>query len=264
MTTLNHAYSNQPFIRKEMPYYVNKADCWSSDPLSPKVYYEEFQNDDREIKLDIFPDGFSTICFEICNHQASAVYFGRMTNVKQVYYRQGKRYFSVKIPPHFVFSNIKEPIHFYQNRVSKIRTFTDAFNEFDFSGFAVLSFLKRIEYFQGFVATHFAVEENRIINFVIEKSISSMEILTIEQLADELDVSSRFIRYVFKKNIGTSPKATIQSIRFQIALSEILDGSKKVTDAYLETAFFDHPHFNKFFKNRTNYTPSALKDLLNK
>lgn len=256
---LSDIFSMQPYLVTSMHYFYLSKSCWNHNQENMKVYYEEFSNHERDVIIDILPDGFSTICFEIGPHTCTAIYFGKTPKQKTVYYQKGYTYFTVKIPPNYILPDTIDPIKTYQNKVTRLNKFTHAFDEFNYDNLYALSFQDKITYFQTYTASHLDLMVDPLIDYVVTRSIENHETVFIDTIAQELEVSSRYIRKVFSEKVGISPKRTIQSIRFQNVLSGLIDDKKGITETSLDAAFFDHPHLNKFFKEHANRSPSDVQ-----
>lgn len=255
--------SKQPLLDHSIGTFCRKKASWTGTDSPTDIIFEEFYVEDSDdLVLTLVPDGYSVICIEFdANGFTSPCFFGRMKQPKPVAYTQNKSYFVIKIPPNYIFKThvpAKELVH----RVSRLETFTDAFDNFPWKNFTQLNFNQRIELFQSYVAEHLPYTQHDIINYILKESLVGDEVPSIKELAATLNVSDRYIRQLFTDLLGSSPKQVIQAVRLQQAMSRILDHSKKVTDAYLDTDFYDHPHFNKFFKNQTTYSPTEFKDLI--
>ncbi|CEN27717.1 helix-turn-helix domain-containing protein [Lactococcus piscium] len=261
MLTITSTQFKQPFLVSNMDYFLSKNEFWNGENNTDIVAFEQFKTThSQHCFLEIFPDGTSAVCFEITpENEISACFFGRMTETKITFYENGNTYFAVKIPAHFLFKQINGRPNTFVDRVSRLATYTDAFNQFDWPYFAVASFEQRITYFQAYVSEHFIYHENDLINYVLANQQNNEKSPTIKQLSKELGVSDRYIRSIFHRLIGISPKKMTQEIRLQFALSQLMDETNSITDMLQQTNFYDHPHLNKFFSSFTAYSPKALK-----
>lgn len=260
--TMEEMISKQPLLDADVGTFCRETDSWDGIASHKDIIFEEFCVDEKHgLVSTILPDGYSAICIEFdANGSTSPCYFGRMKQLKAVSYTKNKCYFVIKIPPNYIFDTCL-PACQLVNRVSRLEKFTDAFQTFPWKKFTTLTFRERITLFQTHVSHAFPYRQHPIINFILEESLAC-EAPSIKSLAAQLGISDRYIRQLFTDLLGSSPKQVIQAVRLQQAVSRILDQSKNVTDAYLETDFYDHPHFNKFFKHQTTYSPTEFKDLI--
>lgn len=264
MSTFSKNTFKQPFLSNKMEYFVSKRATWDGSSHSRTISFEEFStNNTKNSHIDIFPDGYSAICFEIGKEGATrACYFGKITEPKITFFECGKTYFAIKIPPYFLFRNTLKFPEYYVNRVVKLENFTDAFSKLNKDVFSDLSFDNRIIYFQNYVKKNMPYKENELINYVLNEANKLYDSPKLIDIAKKLDVSDRYIRATFKRELGISPKRMIQSIRMKLTLKKIVEESHSVTDILMSTSFYDHPHFNKFFKSLTTYSPTELKKLI--
>ncbi len=255
--------SKQPLLDSDIEPFCREINSWDGNASQKDIIFEEFcVKSQHGLVANILPDGYSAICIEFDKSgSTSPCYFGRMKQIKTVAYTKAKCYFVVKIPPNYIFNSLL-PANELVNRVSRLETFTDAFRHFPWETFTQLNFKQKIELFQHYVNRYLPYRQHEMIHFILRESLVGETTPSIKELAAQLGVSDRYIRQLFNNHLGSSPKQVIQAVRLQQAMSRILDQSKNVTDAYLETDFYDHPHFNKFFKHQTTYSPTEFKDLI--
>lgn len=82
---------------------------------------------------------------------------------------------------------------------------------------------------------------------------------SIEELADELAVSSRHLRRVFETHIGVSPIEFIQTQRLLMAKRLLTDTSMPVADVALSSGFASIRRFNSLFRERYRLSPTELR-----
>ncbi len=75
-------------------------------------------------------------------------------------------------------------------------------------------------------------------------------------LADRLGVSEVYLRKLFAKHLGTSPKQYILSRRITLACRLLSESALSVTQVALESGFSGPYHFCRAFKARTGETPT--------
>ncbi len=102
-------------------------------------------------------------------------------------------------------------------------------------------------------------ESKNAIDDSIEKArLNFLEKIDLEKMANEVQLSKyQFIRY-FKKKTGITPASYILIHRINHAKS-LLDQDMPIVQVALESGFYDHAQFCKFFKYYTNITPSDYK-----
>ena len=79
---------------------------------------------------------------------------------------------------------------------------------------------------------------------------------SVNNLKEELGVSSRFFRKVFYSDIGLSPKVFLKINRFNAAFQVLRSGRfYKLSDIAYQLHYYDQSHFIKEFKHFTDTTP---------
>ncbi|MCT4634204.1 MAG: AraC family transcriptional regulator [Firmicutes bacterium] len=100
-------------------------------------------------------------------------------------------------------------------------------------------------------------DELAIVNDYISNNLS--EAITIEDLADELNISKFHFLNEFKKYTGITPYQHLLIKRIDAAKKLLLDQSKKITTIAHELGFSDSSHFSRSFKKATGLSPKDFK-----
>jgi AraC-like DNA-binding protein len=81
----------------------------------------------------------------------------------------------------------------------------------------------------------------------------------MNQLANEIGYSTRYLRKQFETHIGISPKLFSKIIRFQCSLNMLLNNNHyTVNDVIYENGYYDQSHLINEFKDFGYITPYKL------
>jgi AraC-like DNA-binding protein len=83
--------------------------------------------------------------------------------------------------------------------------------------------------------------------------------LDLEKIANQYNISSRYLNKLFVQNLGVSPKQYHQIIRFQQSLQLLNKGADSLTTIAYQSGYFDQSHFIKEFKKFTHTLPSDFQ-----
>ncbi len=83
------------------------------------------------------------------------------------------------------------------------------------------------------------------------------ESLTVEALADHLNVSRSYLYRIFKSGLGISPQRAILNFRLEKAALLVEKGGISLTEIALSCGFCDLSHFSKAYKERYRARPKA-------
>ena len=83
--------------------------------------------------------------------------------------------------------------------------------------------------------------------------------LTIPQIADCLSVSEVYLRKIFQKEAGMSPKEYLSKFRIRQAGTCLLSGYYSVAEAAHACGFEDEKYFSVVFKKETGISPSEYR-----
>lgn len=81
---------------------------------------------------------------------------------------------------------------------------------------------------------------------------------TVEEMAQWMQCSEQYLRRLFMKYTGKTPKEYYLDARLELALSLFRQGNYSVGQVAELLNFFDSFHFSKAFKKKFGYAPSAV------
>jgi len=82
--------------------------------------------------------------------------------------------------------------------------------------------------------------------------------LSVEELAESIDMSVSYFRRLFHEAYGYSPMQYIMNLRIENARDLLLSGEVNVTEAARLSGFEDIYYFSTLFKRKTGSTPTEL------
>ncbi|MBV9718314.1 MAG: helix-turn-helix transcriptional regulator [Candidatus Eremiobacteraeota bacterium] len=89
---------------------------------------------------------------------------------------------------------------------------------------------------------------------------SSLECrLSLAAIAGELGVSRTTLYRDFKSAFGYGPGEYLRQARLKVAMSMLRRSSKPITEIAAWCGFFDHSHFDRFFRAATGASPSHYR-----
>lgn len=86
--------------------------------------------------------------------------------------------------------------------------------------------------------------------------------VTIENIAVQLGVSSRYLRRVFHDAFGMTINNFLSDLRIKKASSLLADASLSVLDVALQSGFSSSQYLAKFLRKRIGLTPTAFRAVL--
>ena len=93
-------------------------------------------------------------------------------------------------------------------------------------------------------------------------SIHLSENISVQEIADGLNISSSRLSHLFKEYTGSSVWSYVVARRLLLSRSLLLEG-KSVIEACYESGFRDYAHFNKAFSKTFKLTPGKYKKKMN-
>ena len=106
------------------------------------------------------------------------------------------------------------------------------------------------------------VTDNLIINKVISYMYTHIENhLTLEEIANDLNISTGYLSSCFKKNMGISVMNYYKKIKIERSKALLLNGNNSILEISTLLGFCDQCHFSKTFKSIVGMTPTEFKNL---
>lgn len=89
--------------------------------------------------------------------------------------------------------------------------------------------------------------------------VSALEELSIQDLANKLQIGERWLRELFQQQLGASPQKILLSKKLDIARNLLDSTALSITDIAFSSGFQSLRRFNEAFKTRFHKTPSAFR-----
>lgn len=129
-----------------------------------------------------------------------------------------------------------------------------------------LSLRQRIEIMEEFILQRLHKNSRQSKNDITSIAVDLIEnrggSIKVNQIASQLNISERTLRWKFLSRIGLSPKEYLETYRFRHILNEMLSRKSKVEDKVFNWAdlalnygYYDQAHFINEFKAATSITP---------
>jgi AraC-like DNA-binding protein len=91
-----------------------------------------------------------------------------------------------------------------------------------------------------------------------QRLLASDGAVPVESLAREVGWSRRHLAARFREHVGLPPKALARILRFERAAERLRRGAD-LTDAALDSGYYDQAHFNRDFKAFAGVTPTEYR-----
>lgn len=95
-----------------------------------------------------------------------------------------------------------------------------------------------------------------LVSHMLDRIAETRGTIQVEELAEELNYSTRHINRLFIEALGYGPKSFCRFVRVQCTLSEIRKKPGRNNSAFIQkTSYSDQAHFQREFKSFTGLTP---------
>ncbi|HLS34996.1 MAG TPA: helix-turn-helix domain-containing protein [Bacillota bacterium] len=257
-------YPFQPEIKHIMDHYIEyKPKHAFNNNIA--LYYQFHVPTNNIRSFSLIPDG----CFDIvfcCDieNQSASLWTSPIVRSEQLELKRGCKYFGVRfLPEQNIFTFNKPMKELLDQQIPLQTAVTITPNTIEAIAHAT-SFEQRIIIFdEQLIKYTKRSTKQTILKYCVNQIYKYKGGLSINVLIENTGFSDRYIRHLFNKYIGFSPKQFSQIVRFQNTLTMIL---KNRPPAMLEViyanGFYDQAHFINNFKNFTQLSPARYRNTL--
>lgn len=100
---------------------------------------------------------------------------------------------------------------------------------------------------------------NEVKHYIIHHLSSS---LRLQELADEVSISSCHLSKIFKQATDQTISGYIQQVKMDKAIEYLLSGTLSISEIASLLGFYDQYHFSKAFKAYTGYAPTIYRNAM--
>jgi len=101
------------------------------------------------------------------------------------------------------------------------------------------------------------MDKVELARFYLEEHVQ--EPLSIQTLADSLQISTRHLLRVFKERFGIGPQMYLQQLKIQRAKQYLIDNEFDIKEIALSLGYEDEYYFSRAFKKETSMAPSIFR-----
>ena len=259
MMVQNLYFPSQPDLTRFSSSYKEFRPIITSIPNNIAVYYEFTTNDKAEIPICLIPDGCFDLLFYLDeNYPAVYLWTTPFSKKEQNFLQREGFYFGVRFQPEQNLVFFKEHMHDLIEQVIPLQsllTFDESIIE---SLLTAQNLQQRINIFNTFLTTiqQESKRETFIIKHVVDKIYELQGQCSLKMVAESAGFSQQYIRRVFERFIGLSPKQFAQIIQLQQTLQVInFKQDIDLQDIAFHAGYYDQAHFIKTFKKFMHTTP---------
>lgn len=208
-----------------------------------------------DLYRQFLPDGSSVI-------QPSAFVFGQITQPLEIAPMGNTNIFAVRFHPNgflpFASISIKE----MENKTTDLQIlFGDTGLELGVKILNATNTTERIALIESLLLQQLQSQEttDRVAAISVQALLALNGQLSVDELADQVQINRRQLERKFAIVIGMSPKQLAKIIRLQATLKMMEERRfDSLTELAYENGYFDQAHFIKDFKEFTGVTPSEF------
>lgn len=256
-------------ITPVQPYLALRTEDYKkliTETLGISHFYEFTVKEGEEVKVNAVPDGSVDLLFGIGTKDVHTFIGGTVFRVKKWPIEPGRVYFGVRFQPGkcilprdlSIQDIINDDLEIDGNCYGK--SLAEEIAEAKNMKERAEIFVRR--YVDGYVVENEQDAAGRMEEYIRNRIYESKGNISIGTLAEETGYSECYIRRIFGKIHGISPKVFEKFVRFQNTLN--LMGKEKIglEELAAECGYYDQSHMIKDFKNFSGVTPEAYLNLI--
>jgi AraC-like DNA-binding protein len=210
------------------------------------------------------PDGSIDIQFDFYQNDVRALVLGPVPSHNVLETEPGHFYFGIRFDPGVLPPFIDGKFRDFCDQVVPLddcitdRKLEEDLIQSHFMGMRTDILLQAMHYH---VDAEKDVAQKLFVDAVIQWIVKSKGCIRMDELAVQMQYSTRYIDKVFSQTMGISPKQFSQAIRFQNTLSQLTHGrSIKMVDLAQLCGYYDQSQMTRYFKSATGLTPKKYRD----
>lgn len=208
-----------------------------------------------DLYRQFLPDGSSVI-------QPSAFVFGQITQPLEIAPMGNTNIFAVRFHPNGFIPFATISIKQMENKTTDLSTlFGDSGRDVCEMVMKDIDTSQRISIIESFLLAQLQLQEttDRIAALSVQTLLALNGQLSVDELADQVQINRRQLERKFATVIGMSPKQLAKIMRLQATLKMMEERRfDSLTELAYENGYFDQAHFIKDFKEFTGVTPSEF------
>lgn len=214
-------------------------------------YTENVTSVERTVR--ILPDGCSDIIIPLSDNNSEPQFVGCMTKHRKTTLFPGDKMVGLRFNPGYSYELLRTDMTQIIDKIINLTFMAKC----DFS--AVQEDFQKSENINfGLIEKSLKkiikpVSDYRHIYYALGKIRENNGLIRIEELADTLNISRRFLEKEFNKVLGITPKKYSRIVRFKRAASK---QNTSLSELAVECGYYDQAHFIKDFKEFSGVTPT--------
>jgi len=242
----------QPFVKNYWILKVEESDIPFSQLLFPFGSFELIINIDNAPEIQIEGDKKASV-------QSNSLFPGQFTKSFLLNYTKPFKCMGISMQPWTGNSLFKIPANHFTNNLTNLEDIEKksslreqllaAKNEFEIIGIFEDYLLKKLKNYQ--------VDQTS--TFIAKAILNSPSIDTYKDIVSTIGISRRRIEQRFLETTGLPMGFFVRKIRFQKAVTNLLDNSSiPLTQIGMDAGYYDQSHFIREFKELSTLTPKEF------
>jgi len=249
--------------------YMEADSRYIQIPLSKDCYlgsyvseFFEVHNPRSEKDIPVLPDGCNDLIMTFDGNRIHSEISPSIAIPQEFHFDKGNWIFGVRFMPGGTYPFFSDELDYQSNEVPEARLLLPDFAEVEERMCESLSFAKRYEIMSEYLENRVAEKDSveNLLNYCVNRILEGGGSVTVAQLADESGYSDRYIRRIFDRHIGHSPKELAVIIRLQRALQNLSDNKDtELGQIALEQGYADQSHMNRDFRRLLGIPAGAVR-----
>lgn len=252
----------QPGYKRAGKYYMElnySEDCRLGAYIS--TFFEVLYP--VENVIHVIPDGCNDIIVTYDGNTVASWLSPSISKASKFHFEKLNWLFGIRFLPGATYAIFHDYLKYNAQSAVDMKLLFDDFQEIEKKLSEARSFAKRYEIMEAYLANKISkchgVQD--ILQYYVKYLIDAKGMVSVKELAAQTGYSVRYIRQLFAKHVGHSPKELANIIRMQSALQFLWENADvSLGDTAIAFGFSDQSHMNREFRKFLGITSGVIKE----
>ncbi|WP_289137980.1 AraC family transcriptional regulator [uncultured Brevibacillus sp.] len=232
--------------------------------LDQTVLYYQYVTGKTVDAIRVVPDGCIDVLICCDPKRPHSLICGTILQGESIPFYAGATYFGIRLTPLQSLHLSPSPFRDFIDRQLHLGDVVHGVSSLGDDIAEKASFSERIAHFERFLLPKLLLTEQSFgwLSYCLQQIYQSKGNVTVDQLAEDIGFSTRYIRKKFVETLGLSPKQYSRITRFQNTLSSMMNRTTTSGTIASEHGYYDQAHFIKDFKHFSLFTPMQIVMLI--
>lgn len=252
----------QPGYRQAGKRYMEMD--YSEDCRLGKYISEIFEvQEPKDNVIHVIPDGCNDVIITYDGKKVVSWLSPSILEASKFQFNKMKWIFGIRFLPGATYAIFHDNVEYHSGKAIDMKLLFSDFDEIEKMLCKAHSFTKRYEIIEEYLEKKISKCDGiqGILYYCMKYLVATNGMASVEELSEQTGYSVRYIRQLFSKHVGHSPKKLASIIRMQKTLEYLWENpSVNLGETASKFGFSDQSHMNREFRKFLGFTSGVVKD----